>query len=117
MTPIIFALALIQPPQDAMPEPWTLYHQAVACAVSAGIALESERPAVAAPGDGDLPEGVDEVLAWGMVMAWAGPQIGRTPEEIDQGDAARAEPFFREMLARRPEAFAAHRAYCRAFTP
>ncbi|MGA0546553.1 hypothetical protein ACO2Q1_14870 [Brevundimonas sp. VNH65] len=105
--------------QDAMPEPYTLYHQALACAVSAGVA-DAARPDADTPtaeGARQWSETTDEILAWGMVMAHSGPLAGRTPEQVDRIDAERAEAFFAEMREKKPEVFAAHRAYCRSMMP
>lgn len=119
MIPVLMALALVGPGEDEMPEPYTLYHEAVACAVSASIEMEASEPEDgSAPTDEAVlawPELTGEILTWGLVMAHTGPLAGRTPEQVDETDAVRAEAFFLEMRERKPEAFAAHRTYCKAF--
>ena len=89
-------------PYAPPPELW--YHQAVACAASAMV------------DKGAAPTGdqVGELMTWGLILADEAPRAGRTRAQADSGDLERAEAFYRRLKDRKPEAFAAHRAYCRA---
>ena len=109
MLNLLVALSLAQ---TATPdsEPHTLYHQAAACAASAVVAEEAEGPTV-----GRRPN--EEVFTWGMAMARFGPLAGRDVEQVDHEDFNRARLFFEQMRIAKPEAFAAHRVYCRSVLP
>ena len=91
----------------AEPPAEPLYREAVACVASAS----AER------GDRQPGEDMDEILTWGLVMAEFGKKAGRTAEQVDREDIEKAEPFYRQMKAHKPKAFAAHRAYCKALLP
>jgi hypothetical protein len=84
------------------PELW--YRQAVSCAVTVKLAAGKE------PGSKEFAD----MMTWGMIMADTGRKIGRTKAQVDSGDLEAAEPFYRYLKAKKPAAFAAHRAYCRA---
>lgn len=86
------------------PPPELFYHQAVACAAS--LKLE-------AGGKPNAAQAAD-LMTWGMILADTGRKIGRTRAQVDSGDLRTAEPFYRYLRERKPAAFAAHRAYCRA---
>ena len=86
------------------PPPEIFYHQAVACAASLKIVSGRE------PSAGQFAD----LMTWGMIMADTGRKIGRTKAQVDSGDLQAAEPFYRHLKEKKPSAFAAHRAYCRA---
>ena len=86
------------------PPPAVFYPQAVACAVSAKLAAGKAM-------DGDR---FGELMTWGMILADVGRKAGRTKDQVDSADLVAAEPFYRQLKARKPKAFAAHRAYCKA---
>ena len=84
------------------PELW--YRQAVGCAVTLRLAAGKE-PA---------SDQFAELMTWGLIMADSGRKAGRTKKQVDSGDLRAAEPFYRHLKERKPPAFAAHLAYCRA---
>ncbi len=86
------------------PPPEIFYHQAVACATSLKLAV------------GKKPKGEEfgDLMTWGMIMADTGRKIGRTRAQVDSGDLRIAEGFYKYLKEKKPEAFAAHLAYCRA---
>ncbi|MEA3053755.1 MAG: hypothetical protein QOG72_2658 [Sphingomonadales bacterium] len=86
------------------PPPEIFYHQAVACAASLKIVSGREPSA----------EQYADLMTWGMIMADTGRRIGRTRAQVDSGDLRAAEPFYRRLKEKKPAAFAAHRAYCKA---
>ena len=86
------------------PPPEIFYHQAVACATSLKLTVGKEPSS----------EEFADLMTWGMIMADTGRRIGRTKEQVDSGDLRIAEGFYKYLKEKKPEAFAAHRAYCRA---
>jgi hypothetical protein len=86
------------------PPPEIFYHQAVACATSLKLSAGKE------------PSGEEfaDMMTWGMIMADTGRKIGRTKRQVDSGDLRIAEGFYKYLKEKKPEAFAAHRAYCKA---
>ena len=99
---LLAMLAKAEAPYEPPPE--IFYHQAVACAASLKIVSGRE------PG----AEQFADLMTWGMIMADTGRKIGRTKAQVDSGDLRLAEPFYRHLKAKKPAAFAAHRAYCKA---
>jgi hypothetical protein len=95
-------LAAAEPPYEPPPELW--YHQAVSCAVSLKLTVAKE----------PSPDEFAELMTWGMIMADTGRKIGRSKDQVDSGDLRTAEPFYKRLMAKKPRAFAAHRAYCQA---
>ena len=89
---------------DYEPPPELFYHQAVSCAVLVKLEVGKE----------PSPKQFADMMTWGMVMADTGRKIGRTREQVDSGDLRIAEGFYRHLKAKKPKAFAAHRAYCQA---
>ena len=104
MNPLLLlaTLAAAEPPYEPPPELW--YHQAVSCAASLKLVAGKE----------PSPAQFADLMTWGMIMAETGRKIGRTKEQVDSGDLRVAEPFYRHLREKKPKAFAAHRAYCRA---
>ena len=100
-------LALDQTPR---PDPTVWYQQATACM---GSAL------AAGPREGEPPSDTfnEDALVWGLVMNSVGPAAGRPTEAEQAADAESAEAFFRQVRELKPEAFEAHRAWCRAIRP
>jgi hypothetical protein len=86
------------------PPPEIVYPQAVACAASLKI-VSGPKPS---------SEQFADLMTWGMIMADTGRKIGRTKAQVDSGDLRAAEPFYRYLKEKKPRAFAAHRAYCKA---
>jgi hypothetical protein len=86
------------------PPPEIFYHQAVACAASLKIVAGKE----------PKPAQFADLMTWGMIMADTGRKIGRTGAQVDSGDLQSAEPFYRHLREKKPRAFAAHLAYCKA---
>lgn len=86
------------------PPPELFYHQAVSCAVLIKLEVGKE----------PSPEQFADMMTWGMIMADTGRKAGRTKEQVDSGDLRIAEPFYRYLRDKKPKAFAAQRAYCRA---
>ena len=84
------------------PELW--YRQAVSCAVTLKLAAGKEPSS----------EEFADLMTWGMIMADSGRKAGRTKAQVDSGDLSAAEPFYRHLQEKKPRAFAAHLAYCRA---
>jgi hypothetical protein len=100
----LLLLAMLAKAGEYEPPPELWYHQAVSCAVSLKIeAGKKPRPGQFA-----------DVMTWGMIMADTGRKIGRTKEQVDSGDLRTAEGFYKYLREKKPKAFAAHRAYCRA---
>jgi hypothetical protein len=98
LAPVLVRAGDYQPP----PELW--YHQAVSCAASLKLTVGKE----------PSPAQFADMIAWGMIMADTGRKIGRTKDQVDSGDLRVAEPFYKRLKEKKPAAFAAHRAYCRA---
>ena len=99
---LVAMLAKADGSYEPPPELW--YHQAVSCAVSLKLVAGKE----------PSPAQFADLMTWGMIMADTGRKIGRTRAQVDRGDLAAAEPFYRHLKDRKPQAFAAHRAYCQA---
>jgi hypothetical protein len=85
------------------PPPVVFYPQAAACSASA----------VVAKGKNPTGEEVGDLMTWGMIVGDMGRKSGRTPGQVER-DVKAAEPFYRHLKEKKPPAFAAHRAYCRA---
>ena len=100
----LLLLAMLAKPGEYEPPPELFYHQAVSCAASLKLSVGKE------------PRGEEfaDLMTWGMIMADTGRKIGRTREQVDSGDLRIAEGFYKYLKEKKPEAFAAHRAYCRA---
>ena len=103
---MILMLAAILMAADAPYEPPAeiFYPQAVACAVSLKLAAGKE----------PSPEEFGDLMTWGMIMAETGRKSGRTREQVESEDPKAAEGFYLHLKEKKPAAFAAHRAYCRA---
>ncbi len=86
------------------PPPEVFYPQAVACAVTTKLAAGKAM-------NGDT---FGELVTWGFILADIGRKAGRTKDQVDSDDLIAAEPFYRRLKERKPKAFAAHRAYCKA---
>ncbi|HLL30477.1 MAG TPA: hypothetical protein VK403_05730 [Allosphingosinicella sp.] len=99
---LLAVLAKADPPYEPPPE--LFYHQAVACAVS--LKLEA--------GKKPSPAQAADMMTWGMIIADTGRKIGRTRAQVDSADLRTAEPFYKYLREKKPPAFAAHRAYCKA---
>ncbi len=100
----VLLLALLAKADAAFePPPEVFYHQAVACATSLKLSVSKE------------PSGEEfgDLMTWGMIMADTGRKIGRTKEQVDSTDLRIAEGFYKYLKEKKPEAFAAHRAYCK----
>jgi hypothetical protein len=89
---------------DYEPPPELWYHQAVSCAVSLKLTAGKE----------PSPRQFADLMTWGMIMADTGRKIGRSKAQVDSGDLRTAEPFYKRLKEKKPQAFAAHRAYCQA---
>jgi hypothetical protein len=98
------ALLLLVAAAGYEPPPAIFYPQAVACAASA----------LAAKGAEPTGEEAGEMMTWGLILADVGRKAGRTKAQVDSGDVKAALPFYRRLKEKKPRAFAAHRAYCRA---
>ena len=97
----IAILAAAEPPYEPPPETW--YPQAVACGASA-LAAKDKEPTAGL---------IAEILTFGMIIADVGRKSGRTKEQVES-DVKVADSFYRHLKAKKPKAFAAHRAYCGA---
>jgi hypothetical protein len=100
---LLAALAKADTPYEPPPE--LFYHQAVACAISLKIEIGKKEPS---------PDQFADLMTWGMIMADTGRKIGRTKAQVDSADLRTAEPFYKYLREKKPPAFAAHRAYCKA---
>ena len=98
---LLAMLAKADPPYEPPPETW--YPQAVACGASAMVAK------------GRTPTGdqIGEIMTFGMIIADVGRKVGRTKEQVES-DVRVADSFYRHLKDKKPKAFAAHRAYCKA---
>ena len=85
------------------PPPAVFYPQAVGCAASLYVSKGKE------PSMGQAAD----LMTWGMIIADTGRKSGRTAEQV-QSESEAALPFFRYLKDKKPKAFAAHLAYCRA---
>jgi hypothetical protein len=94
--------AAAAPPYEPPPDLW--YRQAVSCAVTLKLAAGKD------PSSSEFAD----LVTWGLIMADSGRKAGRTKEQVDSEDLEAAEPFFRYLKDKKPRAFAAHLAYCRA---
>src|SRR5688500_8005310 len=101
---MIELLLLLAKPGEYEPPPEVFYHQAVACATSLKLSVSKEPSG----------EAFADLMTWGMIMADTGRKIGRTMEQVDSGDLRIAEGFYKYLKEKKPEAFAAPRAYCKA---
>jgi hypothetical protein len=99
---LLAALAGAGASYEPPPELW--YRQAVSCAVTLKLAAGKE------PGSKEFAD----LMTWGMIMADSGRKAGRTRAQVDSEDLEAAQPFFRHLKEKKPRAFAAHLAYCRA---
>jgi hypothetical protein len=100
----LLLIALLAKTAEYEPPPELFYHQAVACAVSLKIEA-GKKPS---------SEQVADMMTWGMILADTGRKIGRSKAQVDSGDLQTAETFYRYLRQKKPKAFAAHRAYCKA---
>jgi hypothetical protein len=98
---LLAMLAEAQAPYE--PPPAVFYPQAVGCAASAYVAKGKEPTA----------EQAADLMTWGMIIADTGRKSGRTAKQVESESKA-ALPFFRYLQEKKPPAFAAHLAYCRA---
>jgi hypothetical protein len=98
---VLAALAKAGSPYE--PPPAVFYPQALGCAASAFVAKGKE----------PSPDEFADLMTWGMIVADMGRKAGRTAKQVD-GETKAAVPFFRRLGEKKPPAFAAHRAYCRA---
>jgi hypothetical protein len=98
---LIAMLAKAEPKYE--PPPAVFYPQAVGCAASAYVAKGKEPTA----------EQAADLMTWGMIIADMGRKAGRTAEQVESESQA-ALPYFRYLKEKKPQAFAAHLAYCRA---
>ena len=98
-------LAMLAKPGEYEPPPEVFYPQAVACASSLKMEIGKRKPS---------SQEFADLMTWGMIMADTGRKIGRTKQQVDSGDLRAAEGFYAYLKEKKPEAFAAHRAYCRA---
>ncbi len=98
-------LAMLARPGEYEPPPEVFYHQAVSCAISLKIEIGKKEPS---------PDQFADLMTWGMIMADAGRKIGRTKAQVDSGDLRIAEGFYKYLKEKKPGAFTAHRAYCKA---
>jgi hypothetical protein len=98
---LLAMLAKAEPKYE--PPPAVFYPQAVGCAASAHVAK------------GKKPTGgqAADLMTWGMIIADTGRRSGRTAEQVESESKA-AIPYFRYLKEKKPPAFAAHLAYCRA---
>lgn len=104
---IAILLAALAPAKGGYePPPQVWYYQAVGCAAS-GMALKDK-------GKDATSEEYAEVMTWGFILADAGRKAGRTKAQVDSADLQAALPFYKHLKAKKPPAFAAHRAYCKA---
>jgi hypothetical protein len=85
------------------PPPAVFYPQAVGCAASVHVAKGKEPTA----------EQAADLMTWGMIIADTGRKSGRTAKQVENETKA-ALPYFRYLKEKKPKAFAAHLAYCRA---
>jgi hypothetical protein len=100
----LLLLAMLAKAGSYEPPPELWYHQAVSCASSLKVAAGKE----------PSPAQFADLMTWGMIMADAGRKIGRAKAQVDSADLRIAEPFYRHLKEKKPKAFAAHLAYCRA---
>ena len=99
---LLAMLAKADSSYEPPPELW--YHQAVSCAVSLKLIIAREPSS----------EQFAELMTWGMIMADSGRKAGRSKAQVDSADLRTAEPFYKRLKEKKPRAFAAHRAYCKA---
>ena len=99
---LLLASAAVAPTYEPPPELW--YRQAVSCAVTLKLDAGKE------PSSRQFAD----LMTWGMIMADQGRKAGRTRDQVDHEDIEAAEPFYRYLKEKKPAAFAAHSAYCRA---
>ncbi|HEX9946495.1 MAG TPA: hypothetical protein VGA98_03050 [Allosphingosinicella sp.] len=98
---LLAMLAKAEAPYE--PPPAVFYPQAVGCAVSTLIANNNKA----------LGKDVPDLMTWSMIVADMGRKAGRTAEQVESESQA-ALPYFRYLKEKKPKAFAAHLAYCRA---
>ena len=97
---LIATLAKAEAPYE--PPAAVFYPQAVGCAASAYVAKGKEPTA----------EQAADLMTWGMIIADMGRKSGRTAKQVENESKA-AFPYFRYLKEKKPQAFAAHLAYCR----
>jgi hypothetical protein len=95
--------------QDVAADPTVWYFQSAACAGSATLLIPERLPASFTPAE-------IEVSDWERVLAEYGPGAGRSEQQIED-DRIAARDVFAELRDRDPEAFEAHREYCRLIRP
>ena len=104
---IAILLAMLTPAKGGYEPPAQVwYNQAVGCAASVMAVKEK--------GKNPTSDEFAEAVTWGFILADAGRKAGRTKAQVDSGDLDAALPFYRHLKAKKPPAFAAHRAYCKA---
>jgi NTP pyrophosphatase (non-canonical NTP hydrolase) len=104
---IAMLLAMLAPAKGGYePPPQIWYNQATGCAASAMAAKNKDKEATA--------DEFAEAMTWGFILADAGRKAGRTRKQVDSDDLESAMPFYRHLKEKKPPAFAAHRAYCKA---
>lgn len=103
MIELLLLAILADPGASYEPPAAVFYPQAIGCAASAFVARGK------APGGGEA----GELMTWGMIVGDMGRKAGRTAAEVESESEA-ALPFYRRLKQKKPPAFAAHRAYCRA---
>ena len=104
---IALLLAMLAPAKGGYEPPALVwYNQAVGCAASVMAVKEK--------GKNPTSDEFAEAVTWGFILADAGRKAGRTKAQVDSGDLDAALPFYRHLKAKKPPAFAAHRAYCKA---
>jgi hypothetical protein len=100
-------LAMLAPTNGGYEPPAQVwYNQAVGCAASVMAVKEKDKD----PTSDEFAEAV----TWGFILADAGRKAGRTKAQVDSADLDSAMPFYRHLKSKKPPAFAAHRAYCKA---
>ena len=87
------------------PPPAVFYPQAAGCAATTFIAKRKDKE--------PTPDEFGRLMTWGMIVADMGKKAGRTAAQV-QSESQAAIDFFRYLKEKKPPAFAAHLAYCRA---
>lgn len=106
---LLTIVAMVSASQDAETDPAVWYFQSAACAGSAMLMIPERLPAGFTPAE-------IEVNDWESVLAEYGPGAGRSEQQIED-DRVAARDVFAELRDRDPEAFEAHREYCRLIRP
>jgi hypothetical protein len=101
---LLLAPVLLRTGGGYEPPPELFYHQAVSCAASLKLTVGKE----------PTPAQFADMMTWGVIMADTGRKIGRSKEQVDSADVEIAEGFYKYLRDKKPAAFAAQRAYCKA---